>query len=478
MMRPLPLNSRWLLWLLACLAGSYVAIAGFSYLAATDSLRKVLAREIVPTVADLAHAEVGAVLQRSLTVTAMLAHDPLVRGWLAGGQEAGAAAYLGEMDRRHGIGELSLASEKSRQRYRSNGERRALRPGQAADAWFFRMRDARLRYALGADAEGTGDGGRPAINQRVDDERGRFLGAVGTALPVATLAQRLAAIQARTRCRIHLVDASGIIVLGDLSMQHLRDQPGLREIAGDILYATADAAQVDYPLRDSTVTVNSRLIPELGWVLVVTADDRAEVARFWQAALLSLLVGAAATGIVFLFVRRRLGIYHVRLLNAAGLDPVTGLMNRSAYEFVLQQTLLETDRAGEPLALIVFEIDAFAVLSRAVGRNGTERLLHQAAALSAKAVRDSDPVVRWADCRFLIQLRNCPLVTAGIIAERLRLKLAAHDFGEQAGHRRLTASFGVSLHEAKEAGGAFVERTAALLALARAEGGNRVATHG
>lgn len=316
-------------------------------------------------------------------------------------------------------------------------------------------------------------GAAPAIH-RIADGRGGAADAGGTALPAEVLSSLVEKYQSRFGCRIHFVDSAGIIVLGTDAMRHVRELPGLRRVAADILSASARPTQSNYRDGETTVLVNTRFIPELEWYLVVEQSDEAGIGQLQRAFLLNLAIGAAVAGLVLTSVLAMVNRYRKRLANAAAVDPLTGLINRSAYEFVFRQTLLETDRTREPLSLILCEVDLFKRLVAAGGRGRGEVVLRNMAELARKSVRATDPVARWSEDLFVIQLRNCPLENALDVAERLRQSVAAHDFGLDSERLAVTASLGVAMHEHQEAERDFLKRVQEALGQAKAQGGNRV----
>lgn len=281
-------------------------------------------------------------------------------------------------------------------------------------------------------------------------------------------------LQSRFGCRIYFLDNAGIILLGSHAMQHVRELPGLRQVAGSVLSASATPLQSSYRDGRSTVLVNARFIPELEWYLVVEQSDEAAILPVQRAFLINLAIAAAAIGLALTSVLGMVGHYRRRLVDAAAVDSLTGLINRAAYEFVLRQTLLETDRTREPLALVLVEVDRFKRVAAAAGRGQGENILRNMAELARKSVRATDPVARWSDDRFIIQLRDCPLDKALMVAERLRQSVAAHDFDLDGRGLAVTASIGVAVHEHQEPERAFLKRTQESLAQARAKGGNRV----
>jgi len=468
---------RLLGWLALLLVAGFVFTSGFGYRVARDTLRGVFAVSAVPAISDLVHAEVRSELLRLNSASLLIARDAFVRNWLLDGERdpEQMAHYLKEESRKFGAASSFVLSERSRLYYQEAGALKAAPRGNSQNAWFFRV-------AGMADLKGTSvnpdltarDAIAVSARQPIIDGRGNLLGASGVGLPLSSFFRLAEKYQTRFACRIYFVDKGGIVIVGDNTMQHLRDLPGLSQVADNVLASAAAPVQTSYRRGEATVLVNARFIPDLDWFLVVERSDQEGILPIEQVFLLNLAVAALVAGLVLSSVFRAFRRYQRSLMGGAGVDPLTGLINRSAYEFVFRQTLLEVVRAGEPLSLIVLEIDTIKLIIAAQGPQAGEQVLQGIAELAKKAVRGSDPVVRWSDCQFAVQLRDCPLDRAMVIAEKLRLSVASHDFELGQRHLLITVSLGVARLDDGEIGSHFIDRTHQVLALARRKGGNRV----
>ncbi|UCV08943.1 GGDEF domain-containing protein [Dechloromonas denitrificans] len=412
---------RLLGWLALLLVAGFLATNGLAYRAAHETIRRVFAGSSVPAISDLVHAEINRELQRLASTSSVRPED-------------------------------------------SPGER------------LFRPEERSLRSGIRVNPDlSKRDASVGVTKYPIVDGQGNFLGVGGGGLPQGSFFRLAERYRARFGCRVYLVDKAGIVIVGGNVMQHLRDLPGLNQIAADLLATPATPLQTRYPRGAATVFVNARFIPELEWFLIVERSDEEEILALRQGYLFNLLVAALVTGLVLASVYGAIRRARRSSSGVAGIDPLTGLINRAAYEFVFHQTLLEVARAGESLSFILLEVDMIKRVVAVLGDRAGEGVLQRMAELAKAAVRGSDPVVRWSDSGFAIQLRDCPLDRAVTIAEQLRRSVAAHDFELNDQRLVITASLGVARFEEDELGSDFMERTHEMLGRARRLGGNRVA---
>lgn len=467
---------RLLGWLALVVVTGFLVTGLSGYRVARDAVHHTFAAMSVPATSDLVHAEIHRDIQRLVLVSSLIAGDAFVRNWLAEGERNPdqMARYLKDANEKYGTTESFVVSERSRRYYQEDGTLKGVPPGDSRDAWFFRVSDLNVPAETRVNPDLTH---RNTIlvssMQRIVDEQGKYLGVSGVGLPLNVFSRLIEKYQTRFGCRIYFVDNAGFIMLGGKSVQHLRDLPRMRPVATSILSSGVTPTQTSYRLGEATVLVNTRHIPELNWFLVVEQSDWQGIQPVQRALLVNLAIGILVIGIVLGTVLTAFNRYRERLANAAAVDPLTGLINRSAFEFVYQQTILETDRTREPLSLILCEIDGFRRVKNLLGGQMGENVLQNMAQLARKSVRASDPVVRWSGDQFVIQLRGCPLERALEVAERLRISVAAHDFHLDDPRLSVTVSLGVAVHEHLEEGSNFLQRTSQALGSAKTKGGNR-----
>ena len=124
-------------------------------------------------------------------------------------------------------------------------------------------------------------------------------------------------------------------------------------------------------------------------------------------------------------------------------DPLTGLGNRRYLEERLAQALAETDRFGQPTALILVDIDHFKRVNDTWGHEAGDHVLKKVARLLSDGVREVDTCVRFGGEEIALLLPQTSVTGAFDVADRLRRTLAARPLYFQSQEIAVTASFGV-----------------------------------
>jgi len=125
-------------------------------------------------------------------------------------------------------------------------------------------------------------------------------------------------------------------------------------------------------------------------------------------------------------------------------DGLTGLLNRRALDERLDHAVSQASRAGQPLALLMIDLDHFKKLNDTYGHTAGDVALQAAAAEIRQQVRGGDEAARYGGEEFAIILPDTDGPAAFRMAERLRKALADRDirFGNE--RIRITGSCGVS----------------------------------
>jgi diguanylate cyclase (GGDEF)-like protein len=158
-------------------------------------------------------------------------------------------------------------------------------------------------------------------------------------------------------------------------------------------------------------------------------------------------------------------------------DPLTGLANRRCLDRMLAHCLEDFGRSGQPLSLIMADLDHFKQINDTWGHVVGDRALVGFAATIQNQCRSIDLVARYGGEEFVVLLPGHRLVTAAQIAERLRTS-AARAAPEELGDRSLTASFGVVEAAPGETASMVLERVDAALYRAKSLGRDRVDVDG
>jgi diguanylate cyclase (GGDEF)-like protein len=160
-------------------------------------------------------------------------------------------------------------------------------------------------------------------------------------------------------------------------------------------------------------------------------------------------------------------------------DGLTGLANRRHFDDVLRTECARAARPGQPLALVMLDVDHFKAFNDRYGHQaGDACLVRVAHALAAAVRRSGDLAARYGGEEFAIVLPNTGADEARQVGETLRgavEALAIAHAGAAAG--RVTISVGVALRpglEADHGPDALLRLADAALYRAKGEGRNRV----
>ena len=103
----------------------------------------------------------------------------------------------------------------------------------------------------------------------------------------------------------------------------------------------------------------------------------------------------------------------------ARVDALTGLGNRRAFDEALATGVTDSQQTGEPLGLIVGDLDRFKELNDSYGHLAGDEALKQVATAVRGAVRSPDACFRWGGDEFAVLLRGVGDREAARAAERV-----------------------------------------------------------
>ncbi len=162
-----------------------------------------------------------------------------------------------------------------------------------------------------------------------------------------------------------------------------------------------------------------------------------------------------------------------RLERMAKVDELTGAANRRRANERLEEEYRRARRYGQPLALLMFDIDHFKAVNDTHGHDVGDRVLAQLTAVVDERLRDTDLLARWGGEEFLVLAPETAIDGAHRLAEDLRRHVARQRFAHGL---RLTISVGVAAHRADQSLHALVKRADDALYAAKRAGRDRVTT--
>lgn len=155
----------------------------------------------------------------------------------------------------------------------------------------------------------------------------------------------------------------------------------------------------------------------------------------------------------------------------ATLDDLTGAYNRRSADSFLKNEINQVQRYGQPLSVVLFDIDHFKVVNDSYGHEQGDTVLKAVVDAASEHLRDADLLSRWGGEEFLVLAPQTDLDGATRLAERMRL---AVDQATARGEVHVTASFGVAQYRPGEMASRLLKRADDALYRAKEAGRNRV----
>jgi diguanylate cyclase (GGDEF)-like protein len=127
-------------------------------------------------------------------------------------------------------------------------------------------------------------------------------------------------------------------------------------------------------------------------------------------------------------------------------DGLTKLHNHRYFQEALSREIKRVTRTGEPLSILLIDIDDFKGLNDRLGHAEGDVLLVAIARVLNESVRESDVLARYGGEEFVVLATGTDLEGATFLAEKVRTAVAETDMAADVGDEslRVTVSIGVS----------------------------------
>jgi diguanylate cyclase len=158
-------------------------------------------------------------------------------------------------------------------------------------------------------------------------------------------------------------------------------------------------------------------------------------------------------------------------------DPLTGLGNRKYFDRMIDMAVRDALASGEPLSLLMFDIDHFKSFNDSYGHLTGDQVLRLVGLSLKQTIKGQDITARYGGEEFAVVLPNTALRQALTVADHIRRAVMAKELkkkstGEILG--RVTISVGVSMLKPGDDTDSLIERADACLYAAKRNGRNRV----
>lgn len=160
---------------------------------------------------------------------------------------------------------------------------------------------------------------------------------------------------------------------------------------------------------------------------------------------------------------------------SARIDPLTGLLNRRAFNELAEREIQRARRFRQPMSLLVIDLDRFKSINDSHGHLVGDAVLEDFARVASEQLRSLDIIARLGGEEFVVLLPGTDPEGAFQLAERMRQAIASNSMALESVTLRYTASFGIAGFEPRQPSlERWVARADAALYEAKAKGRNRV----
>ncbi|MDX5627218.1 MULTISPECIES: sensor domain-containing diguanylate cyclase [unclassified Brenneria] len=479
-------NSRWLnktraiIIFAVMLLTAFLIISWTSYEVAKKSLEEEIKEHTLPLTSDNVYSEIQQDLLKPIFISSLMAHDTFVRDWVLADERDSQAMirYLKEIDRRFDTLFSFFASDKTKRFYDPQRVHHTISAQSLDDRWFFQARNLSDDTPYFIDVRVDPEDRTHLdifINHKVLDYDGDFIGVTGIGIPIERVKLLIEKYEQRYNRTIYFIDKTGNVALHGKTYDRalkIQQQPGLATLATSIL--TVPGGAYEYHAQDTQIFLNTRLIPEFGWYLMVEQTSHPSERRLFATLMKNLGVSIAVSTLFLFLLWLTIGGYQRRLELMATTDKLTGIMNRQAFDYAFERLSGKRQAKHQPIAIVLLDIDHFKIVNDRYGHGAGDLVLQKIAQILQQSIRNSDRICRWGGEEFVVLLDNCDIDNALTRAETLRHDVEAMVVPFRNETIQVTISCGVAEYRAKETLDALINRADIALYQAKQQGRNRV----
>lgn len=201
--------------------------------------------------------------------------------------------------------------------------------------------------------------------------------------------------------------------------------------------------------------------------------------RMKDAFVVSVAVGvliSAMVGVIVAILLRRIVSDAKRLERESLTDPLTGVWNRRAFEFRLDNDFRRYKRSRVNSSIVMIDIDHFKSINDTYGHDAGDKIIKTVVEWATAMLREADFVARWGGEEFVSILAETSSNEGVLIADRLRDVLASLEVTGPGGDViEFTVSAGVSeFHDQDKTPDEVLARADEALYAAKKAGRNQV----
>jgi diguanylate cyclase len=157
-------------------------------------------------------------------------------------------------------------------------------------------------------------------------------------------------------------------------------------------------------------------------------------------------------------------------------DGLTGVPNRLAYEERITQEYARWKRFGEPLSVVIMDIDNFKLINDTYGHKAGDKVLKTIGQLLASKLRATDFLARYGGEEFLVLMPGADAVAATSVADKLREEVFTCGFHYRGDDVQISVSCGIAAFRPDEKPDDVFERADKAMYRAKEHGRNQCVT--
>ena len=248
-------------------------------------------------------------------------------------------------------------------------------------------------------------------------------------------------------------------------------------------------AEINYnPIEEEERLAAYEPVPSYGWGVVVTQstafafiekNSRMKFAVITYAIII-FLTGAIAVIVLYIFtINKRaeetLRESEQRYRELSIVDGLTQLYNSRHFYVQLKSETERSNRYGQPLTLLLFDLDDFKRFNDTYGHIEGDQVLLRLGQMVKRCLRKADSAYRYGGEEFIILLPMTTGEDAAITAERIRMEFKKETFSPVPGQDvHMTVSIGLAQYKPQEDMKVFVQRVDQLMYQGKKNGKDRV----
>ncbi|MGI4776559.1 MAG: diguanylate cyclase domain-containing protein [Janthinobacterium lividum] len=307
------------------------------------------------------------------------------------------------------------------------------------------------------------------MSRRLNDASGAFAGVVLATIRIDHVSRILADFEIGRQGAVAFTLSDGtLLVRRPFAVEDLGKNIIAGQLRQDFIARRAGTYESVSPF-DGVERMGSFQHTQNHSLLVAVALAKSEILRDWRETTwiqtLSIMLLCVITGLagaqVIRSVRQRIRVEldlgetrdeltkaNARLAQLASYDGLTGLANRRFFDETLERAFAESCRSGQPMGLIMIDVDHFKQYNDLYGHPAGDQCLRQVArAVESAARRPLDFVARYGGEEIVMIVPNTDAAGAVVVAEIARTeveRLKIPHSAQALGH--VSISLGVAAH--------------------------------